>query len=596
MIISAFLLAQSPTSLSFAKRSEMTFKVSSTVPRLNVKATNGSIRIVVGKDGQFVVKVLTRADELPKLQESSVACKMESGTLSCDTRETFVSQGKPNSNYPGAFDYSPPVNEITIAVPAKTHLNVSTSNAAVTIGRVSGTINVRSTNGEIRYAASVTAKIEALSRNGKVRSTLPTNLGPKVNVNLISYNGDVYILPALPTLSLIGGQFWNGNAFKAGNWFVEDGRFTQRKPNTIVKEVNLAGKYIAPAYGDAHTHHIDGEYLAKKMNSDYLAQGTLYVQSMGNHTSSRRESDQIVNQSNSIDVAFANAGITSSWGHPVFLYESLANPLDSKLSPKERSDAIKHRPRTQLGDSYWLVENAQDLERVWPRYLASDPDLTKIFIVNTEERIQNLDGLAGTIGLAPGVVELVVKRARESGLRVYAHIDTAEDFLIARRAHVDGLAHMPGYGLANEATSKYRLAGSLPSLKEMVIQPTAGITGQYASVEQTAITRKLQAKNISVLKSKGARFAIGSDIFFETQKREALAWKDIGFSLREVFQSLVTTTPQSIFPNRAIGRIADGYEGSFVVLGKDPLKDIEGAFSPLNLYKQGLLVWPASTR
>ncbi len=70
MIISAFLLAQSPTSLSFAKRSEMTFKVSSTVPRLNVKATNGSIRIVVGKDGQFVVKVLTRADELPKLQES----------------------------------------------------------------------------------------------------------------------------------------------------------------------------------------------------------------------------------------------------------------------------------------------------------------------------------------------------------------------------------------------------------------------------------------------------------------------------------------------------------------------------------------------
>jgi imidazolonepropionase-like amidohydrolase len=40
-----------------------------------------------------------------------------------------------------------------------------------------------------------------------------------------------------------------------------------------------------------------------------------------------------------------------------------------------------------------------------------------------------------------------------------------------------------------------------------------------------------------------------------------------------MLEAWCTRTPQGIFPNRKIGALRDGYEGSFVVLDANPLTD-----------------------
>lgn len=588
MITALLPLMFSNPELPFARRQETTYKLSRNLAHLSVKTTNGSVRVIEGRSGQIVVKCLTRADELSKLEETTLISKVEKGVLRIEVQDDFKTPMRPSTKYPGAVDYTAAVNDITITVPPKCELDINSSNASVEIGRIEGHISVQSKNGAIKYAAVSSATVAARTRNGKVRSAVPTNISSSPSVVLESNNGDITIEPSLPELLLRGAKVWNGKGFAPENWYVVDGRFTRIAPKRAAQNIDFTGRYLSPAYGDAHCHHIDGDYLSRKMNSDYLSQGTVYVQSMGNHVTTRMESNNVVNRNNSIDVAFANAGFTSLWGHPVFMYETLANPVDLKLSPKERSDLVKSRRRTQLGDTYWLIEKAEDIERVWPRYLASDPDLTKIFLVNSKHRSENINGLAGSIGLAPQVVPFIVKRAHESGLRVYVHVDTAEDFYIAMRAGVDGYAHMPGYGFTEDGEKEVTLdPRQLKSDRSLIVQPTVGLNSKYANPSQSVLARKLQAKNVSILRAKGVQFAVGSDIFFETQKVEALAWLEVGFNRKETFQALTTTTPQSIFPLRAIGRISEGYEATFVVLGQDPLKDLNSAFAPTAVWKHG---------
>jgi imidazolonepropionase-like amidohydrolase len=47
------------------------------------------------------------------------------------------------------------------------------------------------------------------------------------------------------------------------------------------------------------------------------------------------------------------------------------------------------------------------------------------------------------------------------------------------------------------------------------------------------------------------------------------------------------TTPATIFPERKIGRLQEGYEASFLVLKKDPLENFEHVATTTMRVKQG---------
>ena len=594
MILTTLTLLLFPSQFPFAARE--LHELHAPIGRLKIiyRGTSGPIKIQTGFDQKIVLKELIRADKLPKLKEVRLDQSWKENKLNLTIIENFKSLGDPTPSYPGSVNYAPPFIETTLIVPRETDIDIENINANIQIDGITGVVRARSQNGTIEFRAQTNQidHIYAKSFNGQIQSETPIQSASSATVSLESYSGQVIIKKPLAPLHLVGAQVFGGKGFSAQDWYIVDGRFTKIVPNSPVQSMDMSGKYLVPPYADAHCHHIDGAYPSKRMNDQYLSEGTLYVQSMGNHVGLRAEDDAIVNRSNSIDVAFANAGFTGDFGHPAFLYESLAHPSKDTLTPKERSDFVRAQPRVMLGDAYWIADSPAQLEDVWPKYLASDPDLTKVFLVDTAARKDNVHGLAGAIGLAPKMVTLVVKKAHAAGLRVYAHVDTAEDFRIAIEAGVDGTAHMPGYGMNQEKAEKFSVTPSIAALaKNLTIQPTISLADIYTKGNALPEVRKQQTQNVKNLLRVGAKFVLGSDEFFRTQISEALSWQAVGFSSIQILNSLTKGTPQSIFPHRMIGRIDEGYEGSFSVLDKDPLFDLSKAFAPLSVYKKGMIVF-----
>lgn len=68
------------------------------------------------------------------------------------------------------------------------------------------------------------------------------------------------------------------------------------------------------------------------------------------------------------------------------------------------------------------------------------------------------------------------------------------------------------------------------------------------------------------------------------------------FSNLELLKIWCETTPQSIFPQRRLGRLQEGYEASFIVLADNPLENFENVKSVRYRFKQGVILRLADNR
>ena len=89
----------------------------------------------------------------------------------------------------------------------------------------------------------------------------------------------------------------------------------------------------------------------------------------------------------------------------------------------------------------------------------------------------------------------------------------------------------------------------------------------------------------------GVRLAFGLDNFGSTLMPEIQYFHD-----NKIFDDLtllkiaVESTPQTIFPNRKIGKLQENYEASFLVLNGNPLEDFN-QIKNINLrFKQGVFI------
>ncbi len=139
-------------------------------------------------------------------------------------------------------------------------------------------------------------------------------------------------------------------------------------------------------------------------------------------------------------------------------------------------------------------------------------------------------GLPSGHGLRPSIVPLVVQAAHAAGLRVAAHIETAEDFRLAARAGVDMFAHLPGYEMKKGADPRrYEIdaeTAQLAGAMGVVITPTLSLSRNHAGpVEDSALTaeiQRIQRRNIQLLRRAGAQLVVGSDWFRRTAANEFL--------------------------------------------------------------------------
>jgi imidazolonepropionase-like amidohydrolase len=374
-----------------------------------------------------------------------------------------------------------------------------------------------------------------------------------VNMALLLIAGPLF---AHGAIRYDNGRWFDGETFVARTLWSVDGVFRETHERAPSEVVDLHGGFVIPPFADAHHHAFGDERNAAAMKARFLSQGIFYVKNPNNLPTLTAPVRGLVNVADSVDVAYSNGGMTSSGGHPAQIYTRVASHLG-------------RTPESMIGDAYHVVDRAEDLDRVWPVLLASKPDFVKVYLEDSEFHAQRTGRaeFVGRRGLDPRLLPLVVHRAHADSLRVSAHVRSRADFVTAVRAGVDEVTHLP---LERLAEADARLAAK----RGTVVVTT---TTSHRSTEGVEDVDGIHRHNIALLRKNGVMLAIGTD-GEGTAVTEAQNLLRLGaFDPATLLRVWTMETPRTIFPQRKVGRLAPGYESSFLVLAGNPLEDFAAA-------------------
>lgn len=390
---------------------------------------------------------------------------------------------------------------------------------------------------------------------------------------------DVSAIDATP-YALINGRWFDGDSFVSRTAYVADGKLTFVRPAGVRGTLDLSGGYVIPPLTEAHNHNLGGYSQDTAALRAYLDAGVFYVKILSYLPRLTDPVRHLFNNPRSVDVVFANGGLTGSGGHPIRLRERL---LAQGVYPGFTRETLKDH-------AYFVIDNATDVETKWPLVLAGRPDFIKVILVYSEEFAKRRDDTAyfGMKGLDPDLVPRIVAKARQHGLRVSAHVNTATDFRNALRAGVDEIAHLPGVD-----------APSLLSDADIEAAKAAGVTvvttaslanRRKQSPELFARIQEAQRSNLSRLIAAGVPLAIGSDNYDDTSVGEALYLKELGIDNRTLLRMWTENGARTAFPGRKIGALREGYEASFLVLAANPLSDFANVRRIVLAVKEGVVL------
>ena len=389
-------------------------------------------------------------------------------------------------------------------------------------------------------------------------------------------------------IQFINGQWFNGERFVARSFYSVNGMLSSKKPTRVDSVIDLKGHYVMPPFGEAHNHNLDGGDTDKKI-AMYLEDGIFYVKNPNNLPRARTALEGRINIPTSVDVIFANGGLTSTGGHPIGLVRR--NVSRGIFTEADAAD----------GKFYYAINDELDLYRKWNAILEGKPDFIKTYLLYSEEyaKRKNDEAFFSQRGLDPALLPKIVKKAHAAGLRVSTHIESATDFHNALVAGVDEINHMPGFqGDAKHEFPDPKIYeiteadAKLAARRGTFVVTTLGGVRQIP--EKSPLRQQAEvlfARNLQLLKKHKVRIAIGSDSYRETSAPEAAYI----YSLK-VFDNLTLlkmwceTTAATIFPKRKIGHLQDGYEANFLVLTSNPLQDFSNTKKIEMRVKQGELL------
>lgn len=391
------------------------------------------------------------------------------------------------------------------------------------------------------------------------------------------------------TVAYLNGNWWLQKKFVKKDVYVQNGKFTFTKPASLDTVINLSGKYCIPPFGDAHTHNLDATYNLNEMASEYLKEGTLYVQVLGNYGSGAVQVRKVLQKENKLEVTYANALLTATYGHGFYPYEPLAMGIYSPADQIKYKDSIM-KSRLAENNAYIFLDSVADVDAKWPLILKYKPDHLKICLLDAVDYdAKRKAEIPETYGLSPAVAKHIVEKAHAAGLRVFAHIETADDARLCAAIGIDALAHLPGYGWNgdNKDREKYCITKKDVALfkkKKLAVIPTMNLdyTGSYSAdgkltpnPTQRKNTLQYEKKILKALYKAAVPIGIGGDYYGKTAMVEADSlYTNKIFDVKQLLDIWCRQTPQLIFPGRKIGEVKEGFEASFLILKGNPLTDI----------------------
>jgi hypothetical protein len=423
-------------------------------------------------------------------------------------------------------------------------------------------------------------------------------------------------------VAFTNGRWFDGTSFEPRTVYSVNGLLRFERPVRIDRTLDLAGAWVVPPFGEAHNHNIDGAVEERSLAAirKYAADGVFYVKIQGNYALADEQRARLpINRPGAPDVAFAQAFITATGGHPTALHEEIL--LRQGYYPGLTREGLRERV-------YFTIDSERELAAKWPRILALRPYFIKTNLWHSDEfeRRRNDPAFAGRKGLDPGLLRLIVERAHADGLRTSAHVVNGADFRNAVNAGVDEIVHVPAWGafpaveqrMAQIATNALDEAGlrqitadlgrlnprdpsTLPlrpdDARLAAQRGTVVVTTLNVSMRSPApllpLIRAVQIASLRTLIDSGVTLAVGSDNVGDSSVLEAEHLESLGVIDRLALLKLWTeATPRSIFPRRPIGFLREGYEASFLALEENPLDDWRNTRRIKLRFKQGVEVRP----
>lgn len=396
-----------------------------------------------------------------------------------------------------------------------------------------------------------------------------------------------------PSYEFRNGRWFDGNGFQSGTRYTAGGRLSDRRPSMVDSVIDLAGAYVVPAFGEDHNHNAvpSDTGIARR----YLHDGIFYVKNPDNLPRERANAAGRFNVPTSIDVAFANGGLTGHGGHPIELVQR--NVARGAWKPSDGE-----------GGFLYTIGSTAELEEKWPAILTSHPDFIKTYLLFSEEYAQRLadSSTIGWRGLDPAVLPMIVRKAHDAGLRVTTHVETAADFRNAVAAGVDEINHLPGFRPEGNdlpgyrKLDRYRLTAddarkaaehhvTVATTVSEVVEILEPMLGGPDSAMARGVWAML-ASNLRLLRDAEVNVVIGSDRYRTTSLAEVLGVRALGvFSDTALLRIWSIATPRAVFPDRRFGT-APGDEASFLVLAGNPLDDFRNVERIRLRVKEGVIL------
>lgn len=364
------------------------------------------------------------------------------------------------------------------------------------------------------------------------------------------------------------GLWFTGTAFEPLTVAVREGRLDVSAADTPASQIiDLSGKFVVPPFCEGHNHNLGGssEGVEETVRS-YLQDGVFYAMMPGSFKLYRDIISDDLNTPDSVDVAFANNGLTGSGGHPRSLRESLMDRFG--LYPEFTKETLPDK-------GYFEADTLSEVREKWALIEAEQPDFVKVMLYFSSEYEDRKDDpeYYGKRGLDPDLLPEVVRLAHDSNLRVAVHVETDNDMATALRSGADIIMHLPSYDSA-ERISEETISLAKETGAALVTTFTVARRYQSRSPEAYAAILDAQRDNLRRLQAAEVNLVLGSDSVRDTSRGEADHLESLGVLGNWTLLNMWTRNCASmVFPDRKVGRIENGFEASFVVLDGDPLTD-----------------------
>lgn len=394
----------------------------------------------------------------------------------------------------------------------------------------------------------------------------------------------------------INGQWFNGTGFVQDDFYSVNGYLTKTKPAIVDSVVDLRTQYIIPPFGEAHNHSPETDQDLDVYIERYLSDGIFYIKNPNNIPFATNKIRHRLNIPNSVDVLFANGGLTANGGHPVVLYNHLLNTTYKKALPGWTSKSFE-------GEAYYLINSKEELEKKWPFILSQKPGFIKFYLIFSEEYEQRKNDTSynGKKGIDPKLAKTIAQKAHAAGLKVSAHVETPFDLNIALNAGVDEINHLPGYQVRwkdGYTEAYYKLSKAIVRKmrrNNVHVDPTYSLLQTELMPSDRLLYDKqmrLQKENLLLLKKQRVPVTVGCDSYNLTSKTEIEHLRLLNiYSNLELLKMWCETTARAIFPNRKIAALKEGYEASFLVLKQNPVEHFEEVYNISFRVKQGTILW-----